>query len=116
MSSLKEQSSIPMSGAVDGVGLKIISVMRNGSLRTLVGSLFTVIRNAMTHKLVTTVSMNLGQEENLIPPGLVDQEITETLHTILAASSVLPTVTGVSEYLAGVIEDAIGGIDLAQEN
>lgn len=89
----------------------ITSVMTNGKLRTLVGSLFTVITNAIRLRLTTIVNMNAPQDVNPTLLGSVDQVITQTLHHILDASSILDCRTDVGDYLAGVIEDAIVGGD-----
>lgn len=83
--------------------------MKNGRLRTLVGSLFTVITNAIEHRLTIIANTNHGLDSSLIPPGWAVRGITELLHTILDASSILPSRTDVGDYLAGVIDDAIGG-------
>lgn len=88
----------------------MISEVINGRLKTLVGSLFTAITNAIRHRLITTVNMNLVPEKNRLTPGWEDRVITAVLHHILDASLILPITTDVGDYLAGVIDDAIGGV------
>lgn len=87
----------------------LYSVMTNSWLKNLVGSLFTVIINAIKLRLDTTVNMSRELDINPTLRGSVDQVITQTLHNILDASSILECRTDVGDYIAGVIKDAIIG-------
>lgn len=93
------------------VTLSLNSLMNNSKLKTLVGSLFTVIINAIRRKLNTIASMNNARDLPLTAIGLVDQDLMGILHNILDASSIVHVHSDVADYVAGAIEDAIIGGD-----